>query len=578
MALAAPYSPVGPTEALERLLGDPNDPCQAFSYARCGEFDEAAEFPGPICRDLDAIGLPGWFVPAEHGGELRHAEQLWQIIRVLARRDFTVALGHVKTYLGAVSVWVAGDRDQAYALGERIRAGAVVSLALTEREHGSDLLSGELVAVRTPGGYRLDGEKWLINNATRAGLVCVLARTGEAGGARGFSLLLVDKARLEPGEFRCLPKVATHGVRGADISGIAFSGAQVPADALVGAEGTGLETILKGFQITRTLCSAMSVGMAEHGLRLAVDFARSHRLYGRALVELPHTARALAEAYTDLLAAEAVSLLATRSIPVLGGEQSVTSAIVKYLVPTAVDELIAGLGKVLGARAMLVDDHADGAFQKLERDHRIVGIFDGSTAVNLTAVINQFPSLVRGYRAAVADDEGLAAASRLTEPPPALDPAKLTLYSRTGCSVVQALPALVAGLGNDVPRAIVAKAVRLRELGDSLHEELAAYRPVGRAVPEHAFGAARRYALVYAASACLFLWWHNRSATELGQLSGVDWLDAALARLLGRLRPRPDYDDEDGAAYDRLLPKLLAQADSGGALSLLDCDVAEEPS
>src|SRR5690606_29254778 len=107
---------------------------------------------------------------------------------------------------------------------------------------------------------RIDGEKWLINNATRGDLVCVLARTGAVGEARGHSLFLVDKHVLPPGSYRCLPKVRTHGVRGADISGIAFTGAEVPADAMVGEPGTGLEVLLKALQITRTLCGGMSLG------------------------------------------------------------------------------------------------------------------------------------------------------------------------------------------------------------------------------------------------------------------------------------------------------------------------------
>ncbi|MEU9388165.1 acyl-CoA dehydrogenase family protein, partial [Streptomyces sp. NPDC048279] len=414
-----------------------------LSYRRLAELDRTEAFPGAACRELEALGVPRWFVPAEHGGALRSSEELSQLIRTLSRRDFTSALAHAKTYLGAVSIWVAGRREQAEALARRIDQGAVVSLAVTEQAHGSDLLAGGLLAERTERGWRLRGEKWLINNATRADLVCVLARTSPEGGSRGFSLFLVDKARLDRDAWRPLPRVATHGVRGADISGIAFDGAEIPADALVGREGEGLETVLKGFQITRTLCSAMSLGMTDHALRVAVGFARTHQLYRRSLTELPHAARTLAECYADLLAMEAVSLVATRSVHTLTEEQSVVSAAVKYLVPTLGDEVIGTLRGLLGARAMLVAEFADGAFQKLERDHRIVGIFDGSTAVNLNSLINQFPVLCRGWHRRLADLDGVAAAARLDAPAPVLDHGRLTLYARSGAGVVQSLPEAV---------------------------------------------------------------------------------------------------------------------------------------
>nr|WP_237528819.1 AMP-binding protein [Streptomyces sp. SID5469] len=574
---AGGWDPYALSRELEVRLGDPRDGSAEFSFRRSAELDRAEEFPAAICRELDALGVPRWFAPARYGGELRGSEELLQLIRTLGRRDFTVALGHVKTYLGAVSVWVAGRPEQAAALAARVTAGAVVSLAATERAHGSDLLAGELRAGRTPRGWRLDGEKWLINNATRAELVCVLARTDEAGGSRGFSLFLVDKARLAPDSWRPLAGVPTHGVRGADISGIAFTGAELPEDALIGAEGEGLEIILKGFQITRTLCSAMSLGMTDHALRIALDFARTHLLYRRPLAELPHAARTLAESYADLLAMEAVSLVATRSLHTLTEEQSAVSAVVKYLVPTLGDEVVGELRGLLGARAMLTEDFADGAFQKVERDHRIVGIFDGSTAVNLNSLINQFPVLTRGYRKGLADRDAVAAAARLDGPTPELDHGRLTLYARSGSSVVQSLPDAVERARATAPPAVVARAEQLLALADEVHGELAAHRHSARAVPETAFASARRYALVYAGAASLHLWLENAgTARARGPLwADAAWLDAVLARLLRRLTGTADLDDADGPALDRLLPALHAQFEEGALFSLLPCPLGE---
>jgi len=189
---------LGSAGGLDRRLGDPGDPGRLFSYARCGALDDREEFPVEICRELDLLGLPGHYVPAEYGGALESYEQALQLMRAVARRDVTVAVAHGKTFLGAVSVWVGGSREQAGRLAAQVLDGTVVSWGLTERDHGSDLLAGEVVAVPTADGYRVSGEKWLINNANRGRLVCLLARTGEAGDARGFSLLLIDKAGIAP--------------------------------------------------------------------------------------------------------------------------------------------------------------------------------------------------------------------------------------------------------------------------------------------------------------------------------------------------------------------------------------------
>ncbi|WP_053174861.1 acyl-CoA dehydrogenase [Nonomuraea sp. SBT364] len=475
-----------------------------LTVEHCLELDAREEFPDALCDSLTDLGAERLYLPGVP------AERLLAMIRDLAGRDFTVALAHCKTYLGSVATWVGGSPAQVAGLAAKVSGGAVVSLALTERDHGSDALAGDVTATPVPGGYRVDGEKWLINNATRADVVCVLARTGNKGDARGFSLFLVDKHSLPAGTYRCLPKVATHGVRGADISGIRFTGAVVPADAMIGEPGRGLEILLKGLQITRTLCGGMSLGMGEHALRTVLEFAENHRMYGRRLADLPLATRALADSYVDLLVAEAVTVVSTRSIHSLTGEQSLISAIVKYYVPTLIDRTIQRLAKVLGARALLMD----GPFQKIWRDHAIVGVFDGNTWVNLSTLVNQFPALTRGYRDARVDQEGLAAATGLKQPLPPLDPGRLSLAARDGCSLVQSL-----AVSPDAPE-------ELRDRADRLHRSMAEWRPRGREVPPELFGLARDYAQLYAAAACVRVWADNA-------LDDV-WLRACLARVFGR--------------------------------------------
>ncbi|MDY0812172.1 acyl-CoA dehydrogenase family protein [Kitasatospora purpeofusca] len=574
--------------AMDRRLGDPEDAGRLFSYARCAALDEREEFPLEICRELDLLGLPAHYVPAAYGGTLDSYEQVLQLMRAVARRDLTVAIAHGKTFLGAVSVWVGGSREQAVELAGAVLDGAVVSWGLTEREHGSDLLAGEVRAARTADGYLVNGEKWLINNANRGRLICLLARTADEGGARDFSLLMIDKQRLSPPAHRPLPAVRLHGIRGADISGAAFTDAEVPAAALVGAEGSGTETVLKSLQLTRILCASLSLGAADNALDLAAGFALERESYGRRLVELPQTRRMLGESYADMLLAEAVTLVSGRSIHALTGELAVVSAVTKYFVPTLVDEVITRLGTVLGARSLLADGtHRHGRFQKVQRDHRIVGIFDGNTLVNLHALINQFPLLARQLKRRTVDAAGLAGATDLAAPLPGFDRDRLSLLPRTGSSLLQALADGVEELtaltaDGTVPASLVRRAQAVRAAVDGLAVELAAHRPTPVEVPAAAFALAERYAAGYAASAAIHLWLRNRAAArEPGPEAGPRadglradglwadglWLEAALARVLDRLAPgRPDPQDD---VLDRLVPFLTEQLRAGTLPSLL---------
>jgi alkylation response protein AidB-like acyl-CoA dehydrogenase len=554
--------------ALDTVLGDPEE-----ARRRDAELDAAERFPEELCARLDAFGLPAHYVPPEYGGSLDDHELLLRLWRTVARRDLSAAVAHGKTYLGAVSVWLAGSREQAEATAAAVLSGVPVAWALSEPDHGADLLHGSLTATARPDGYRLDGVKWPINNATRAAYLTVLARTGEPGAARGHSLFLVAKAALEPGTWRALPKVATHGVRGIDISGVEFTGASVPATALIGQEGTGVETVLRGLQLTRTLCSALSLGAGEHALRLAAEFAATRVIQRRPLIERPQPRAVLARCAALLAAVEAAALVGSRSIHGLTGEMSVTSSVVKSLAPTLVDAGIGELAELLGVRSYLTGVYQHGAFQKVVRDHQIVSVFDGSTPVNRSALAQQFPRLARGFAAGSVDVEGLAEAVAVGERPRPLDLAALTPLSRRGCSVVQSLPMLVESVVRPgVPTGLAEHATALCATARRVCDLMARVRPAARP-PMAAYELAAAYELCYAGAACLHLWaaHEDRHRGEPLWEDGL-WaraaLRAVLARIAGVLRtPAPEPAPGDGSLDDLVAHCVAAAAATGAPIT-----------
>lgn len=578
---------------LDAALGDPADPAALTGYRESVHADHAEEFPAGLCSALDRWGLAGYYVPAEHGGELGSFDQLQQLIRTVARRDLTAAIGHGKTFLGTVAVWVGAEPQLARRVGTLVRSGELVSLGLTERAHGSDLMAGEVVALPAAGGYRLTGEKWLINNATRGRLLCLLACTAPEAGPRGFTVLLVDKERLPGASYRCLPKVPTLGIRGADISGIVYQDAPVGADAVVGTEGGGTELVLKALQISRTLCPSLSLGAMDAALRLLVRFTRERELYGRPLADLPLTRRILADAYADLLLAEAVSSVATRSIHVLPQELSVAAAAAKYLVPTVGDEVIGTLGQLLGARSVLADEYADGLFQKIARDHRIVGIFDGNTLVNLYSLIAQFRTLARAYARggpASPSGQGLTVLFDLAAELPPFEPERLSLVSRRGSSVVAALPDLVAALRDEVGdragpddslHGALAAAERLLVAATVLHHGLGDRTESVTGTSPESFEQARAWTLCFAGACCLGIWLAGRRSPGRDRAVEGPWrdgrwlravLDRSLARMPGAPRREPGPAPSEG-----LLDALSHQYEQGLLFSLLHCPIAEGP-
>ncbi|NEC24023.1 acyl-CoA dehydrogenase family protein, partial [Streptomyces parvus] len=435
---------------LEEHLREWSRPGGPFDPGLLAAHEENEAFPAEACAALDAWGLPGFYVPSRYGGRQESLDEFVALLRRIAARDLTVAVAHGKTFLGGVCVWAAGEEGPAGFLARQVLASEPVAWGLTEPGGGSDLLAGALTAGRHGSGWRLSGRKWPVNNATRGNLMCVLARTEPGGGARGFTVFLIDKRATPQGTVRPLPKMPTHGIRGADISGLEFDEARVPAHALVGSVGGGIELVLKSLQLTRIVCTALSLGAGDHGLALLRRFLTERRLYGRALAELPHARDAAGRAVARQFLAEVVAHTAARAAQQIPEQLSVVSAVAKAFVPSLIQGQLRLIGDLLGARGFLADIEGYGAFAKLERDHQVVPLFDGSTWVNRAGLAAVLPVLRPGRRRTASDAGSPVHWLRTDHALDPLDTDRLRLMAPRD-AVLGALPGLVAELAAEEP-------------------------------------------------------------------------------------------------------------------------------
>lgn len=519
---------------LDRFLGDPFDPDARVSFAALAEFDEREELAQPAVEAVLAWGYPRHLVPERLGGELRSMEELLRLWRVLARRDLSLTVGFGATFLAALPVWMNGSDRQRARVAELVTGGRYGSFALSEAEHGSDLASNEVSATRTGDDVVLDGTKWPIGNATRGAFATVFARTGQ--GHRGFSVFLLDKEQHRVG-WVPEPRVPTAGLRGVDLSGLRFTGCRLPADSLVGTSGRGLEDAHRTLQITRTLISGVSLGAGDTALRTALRHARERTLYGRSAYEIPVIREQLVAAWLDLIVAECVAISTARAATIAPDRLSLWSSITKFLVPELVDDVLASTRHVLGARYFL----RDGVFQKMWRDHGVVGVFEGTSQVNLHVVASQLPAVLHGTE---WSEDVLAAVFSRTEAPPWQHTAPGLRLTNAGVDDV------VRGW-----RVAVEKLQASGDLLDTIRELDALWqRHVDDVDPAphrsaRGFAQARRHCLLHAAAACVHTWINNP------ELLGGEWLVPCLHRLLTRLTGR--HHEPDAAAERFMLASLV---------------------
>ncbi|GAB1814856.1 acyl-CoA dehydrogenase family protein [Mycobacterium sp. MUNTM1] len=155
---------------------------------------------------LGAAGFVGVTVPGEYGGQGQSHLHRYVVTEELLARGAPVAAHWVADRQVAPALLAYGSQSQRQRLLPRIAAGEFYSaIGMSEHGAGSDLAAVQTKAVKTDGGWLLNGTKVWTSGAHRAHQVVVLARTSPADSARrhvGFSQFLVpcDAAgvRIEP--------------------------------------------------------------------------------------------------------------------------------------------------------------------------------------------------------------------------------------------------------------------------------------------------------------------------------------------------------------------------------------------
>ena len=254
------------------------------------------------------------------------------------------------------------------------------------------------------------------------------------------------------------------------------------------------------------------------------------------------------------------------------------------LLGSTCEAVIRDCSVVLGARHYLREGHGAGAFQKLLRDAAVVGLFDGSTAVNLDGVALQLSRLSAG-RAAPPDERRsrLEAIFDPGAPLPALFSEPLELMTAGRDDVTQGLADSLArlqtlrdgpghqGVSPPDPETLAALLARARDLArhlDALGQEaarLARDRALRRRTFE-AFELARRYCTLFAAASSLHLWTHGRHRLDAWGAGG-SWLLLCLDRLLSPLEGAPS--PARPGLIDAAAARLLALHDGERAFALV---------
>ncbi len=273
------------------------------------KWDEANYFPMEVIKHLGKMGVLGMIFPAEYGGAGLGYVEYVIAIEELSRVDGSVGITvAAHNSLCSNHIYLAGNDEQKKKYIPRLATGELLGAwGLTEPGSGSDAGGARMSATRKKDGWVLNGTKTFITNGTYADVSVVIAVTDKTAHTHGLSAFVVEKGTKG---FRSGKKENKLGLRASDTSELIFEDCWVPADALLGIEGSGFVDSMRVLDGGRISIAALGLGMAQGAYEAALKYSKQRKQFGQAISEFQAIQWKLADMATEIDAARLLTMRA----------------------------------------------------------------------------------------------------------------------------------------------------------------------------------------------------------------------------------------------------------------------------
>jgi len=266
------------------------------------EWDESQHFPVELQPKMADLGFLGVIFPEEYGGAGMGYVEYATIIEELSRVDGSVGISvAAHNSLCSNHIFKYGSEDQKKKFLTPLASGAHLGAwGLTEPSAGSDASGTKSTAVRTDGGWVVNGSKNFITHAIHADTCVAMAVTDRAQRSKGISAFIFEKGRQG---FSPSKKENKLGLRASETASVVFEDCFVPDENLLGEEGNGFVNAMEILDGGRISIAALAVGIAQGAFESAVRYAKERQQFGKPISEFQAIQFKLATMATQIDAA-----------------------------------------------------------------------------------------------------------------------------------------------------------------------------------------------------------------------------------------------------------------------------------
>jgi len=204
----------------------------------------------------------------------------------------------VANELVAPYIMAFGTEEQKKRWLPKMATGEIISsLAMTEPNAGSDLQGAQTTAIRNGDHYIMNGQKTFISNGILNDIAIVFCKTTPGAGAKGTSLMVVERGMDGYERGRNLEKVGRHAQ---DTAELYFKDVQVPVTNRLGEEGKGFYYLMHTLPQERLLIGMAAFVAAESAFEQTVQYCQERSAFGRPIGKFQHNRFTLADMKAQL--------------------------------------------------------------------------------------------------------------------------------------------------------------------------------------------------------------------------------------------------------------------------------------
>jgi acyl-CoA dehydrogenase len=322
--------------------------------------------------------------PAGYGENAR-----WDTSRIVAWAELLGFYGLTYWYafqvsaLGLGPIFIGKNEALKMKAAGQLKDGEIFAFGLSEKEHGADIYSSDMLLKPQPDGtYLAQGDKYYIGNANVARMISTFGKLSDSG---QYVFFVVDsqhpKFELVKNVINNQDYVAEYVLHDYPVTDADIS------DRGQDAWDASLNTI----NIMKFNLGWASIGICEHAFYEAMDHAANRVLFGKHVTDFTHIRQFFTDAFARLTAMRLFALRATdymRSATADDRRYLLYNPMVKMKVTTQGEEVINLLWDIIAAKGFEKDTY----FENAAVDIRALPKLEGTVHVNMALVVKFMPN------------------------------------------------------------------------------------------------------------------------------------------------------------------------------------------